>query len=207
MFPESPVVQEYVDKYWELLIKGKKLDIVRNLRQEEAKRDWQTIDTATLENKDVRELGGEWICLQTLQKLGIDTFSQKRDFTDEEVKLALSHIVSRAVYPASELKTVSFMRENSSICELTGLNENMITKDKLYGISKKLFALKNELENNLSQKTNELFDLQDKIILYDLTNTYFEGEKRSSKKAKRGRSKEKRSDCPLMVLALVVNVQ
>ena len=132
---------------------------------------------------------------------------QKHDFTDEEVKLALSHIVSRAVYPASELKTVSFMRENSSICELTGLNENIITKDKLYGISKKLFALKNELENHLSRKTNELFDLQDKIVLYDLTNTYFEGEKRNSKKAKRGRSKEKRSDCPLMVLALVVNVQ
>jgi Transposase len=207
MFPESPIVQEYIDKYWELLIKGKKLDIVRNLRQEEAKRDWQTIDTATLENKDVRELGGEWVCLQTLQKLGIDTFLQKHNFTDQEVKLALSHIVSRAVYPASELKTVSFMRENSSICELTGLIDNMITKDKLYGISKKLFSLKDELENYLSAKTNELFDLQDKIILYDLTNTYFEGEKRNSKKAKRGRSKEKRSDCPLMVLALVVNVQ
>ena len=47
-------------------------------------------------------------------------------------KLALSHIVSRAVYPASELKTVYFMRENSSICELTGLIDNMITKYKLY---------------------------------------------------------------------------
>lgn len=46
---------------------------------------------------------------------------------------------------------------------------------------------------------------ENKIILYDLTNTYFEGEKRNSKKAKRGRSKEKRSDCPLLVLALVVN--
>lgn len=63
------------------------------------------------------------------------------------------------------------------------------------------------MENHLSRKTNELYDLEDKVILYDLTNTYFEGEKRASKKAKRGRSKEKRNDCPLLVLALVVNVE
>jgi hypothetical protein len=81
------------------------------------------------------------------------------------------------------------------------------TKDRLYGISNKLYTLKDSLEHYLSRKTNELFDLEDKIILYDLTNTYFEGEKRNSRKARRGRSKEKRSDCPLLVLALVVNVE
>ena len=59
----------------------------------------------------------------------------------------------------------------------------------------------------LSTKTNELFDLQDKIYLYDLTNTYFEGRKMNSKLANFGRSKEKRSDCKLVVLALVDNVE
>ena len=59
----------------------------------------------------------------------------------------------------------------------------------------------------LSKKTNELFDLQDKIILYDLTNTYIEGRMANSRIAKFGRSKEKRSDCKLLVLALVVNVE
>ncbi|MFY7811003.1 MAG: IS1634 family transposase, partial [Flavobacterium sp.] len=59
----------------------------------------------------------------------------------------------------------------------------------------------------LSQKTNELFDLQDKIYLYDLTNTYFEGRKQKSKIANFGRSKEKKTDCKLVVLALVVNVE
>jgi transposase len=53
--------------------------------------------------------------------------------------------------------------------------------------------------------TNELFDIQDKIILYDLTNTYFEGRKQGSKLAKYGRSKEKRSDAKLVVLGLVIN--
>ena len=52
-----------------------------------------------------------------------------------------------------------------------------------------------------------MFDLQDKIVLYDLTNTYFEGRMQANRKARRGRSKEKRYDCPLVVLALVVNVE
>jgi hypothetical protein len=100
-----------------------------------------------------------------------------------------------------------FMEDNSSICELTGFNIDKLTKDRLYGISQKLYKEKQGLENYLSKKTNDLFDLQDEIILYDLTNSYFEGEKRSSSLARYGRSKEKRSDCPLVVLALVVNVE
>ncbi|MEX2591746.1 MAG: hypothetical protein WD426_03155 [Anditalea sp.] len=63
------------------------------------------------------------------------------------------------------------------------------------------------MEKHLSKRTHELFDLADKIILYDLTNTYFEGEKRNSHLAKFGRSKEKRSDAKLVVLALVVNIE
>jgi transposase len=63
------------------------------------------------------------------------------------------------------------------------------------------------LESHLSRTTSDLFALEDKIILYDLTNTYFEGAMRDSNLARFGRSKEKRSDCPLIVLALVVNVE
>ena len=99
------------------------------------------------------------------------------------------------------------MQENSSICELTKLNPQLITKDRLYQISHKLYSIKKVLENHLSKRTNELFDLQDKIILFDLTNTYFEGQMKGNGKARRGRSKEKRSDCPLIVLALVINTE
>lgn len=80
-----------------------------------------------------------------------------------------------------------------------------MTKDRLYAISKKLYAEKEALEQHLSVRTNELFDIEDKIILYDLTNTYFEGRKQGSNLAKYGRSKEKRNDVKLVVLTLVVN--
>lgn len=207
LFPENVKVQDYIEKFWRRLVSEKKLDVVRDMHRKEAQKDWQTIDTSSIESKDVRELGGEWLCLQTLRRLEVDVFLRRHDFNEQECALALSHIVSRTIYPASELKTVAFMQENSSICELTGLDTQKITKDRLYEISKKLFSVKSALENHLSRKTNELYDLEDKVILYDLTNTYFEGEKRASKKAKRGRSKEKRNDCPLLVLALVVNVE
>ncbi|PKP51396.1 MAG: hypothetical protein CVT92_12925 [Bacteroidetes bacterium HGW-Bacteroidetes-1] len=80
-----------------------------------------------------------------------------------------------------------------------------VTKDQLYRISKKLYTEKQDLEQHLSILTNELFDIEDKIVLYDLTNTYFEGRKQNSQLAKYGRSKEKRSDAKLVVLGLVVN--
>jgi transposase len=121
--------------------------------------------------------------------------------------LAATQVVGRAVYPASELKTARWIKENSAVCELTGYDIDKITKDKLYESSLRLYKVKDALEKHLSDRTNELFDLADKIILYDLTNTYFEGEKRNSSLAKFGRSKEKRGDAKLVVLALVVNIE
>ena len=167
--------------------------------------DWQTVNLSSLKNKDGREIGAEWLCKQAFDQLGIAPFLQNKNWPEEKISLATTHIISRAVYPASELKTVSFIKENSAVSEITGINKDKVTKDKLYRISHDLYSVKDELENYLSNKTNELFDLDDKIILYDLTNTYFEGRMKNSKLAKFGRSKEKRKDARLIVLAVVIN--
>jgi len=153
LFQENPVVEGYIKSIWERLVSEKKLDIVRDIEHKESGKYWQKIDMESIHNKDVRELGAEWISLQTLRRLGVDTFLSGHGFTEEETALALSHIVSRAVYPASELKTVSFIQENSTICELTGLRASSVTKDRLYKISHKLYAAKESLEHYLSRKT------------------------------------------------------
>lgn len=160
-----------------------------------------------MKNKDAREVGAEWLCKQAFDQLGIADFlrNKNKNWTGENILLAATHIISRAVYPASELKTVSFIKDNSAICEVSGYDRDKITKDKLYKISHDLYSVKDVLENYLSKRTNELFDLEDKIILYDLTNTYFEGRMKNSKLAKFGRSKEKRKDARLIVLAVVIN--
>jgi hypothetical protein len=205
LFNENPKVQHYIDSLWSRLVSEKKLDLVCDIQKKAAARDWQQVDMNSVKNEDVREAGSEWLCLQTLRKLNIDKYLSLRGWEEGEANIALAHIVSRTVYPASELKTVSFMQENSSICEFLGIDPQIINKDKLYKISHKLYNERAGLENHLSRITNEFFDIQDKIILYDLTNTYFEGSMRTSKKVGYGRSKEKRNDCPLLVLALVVN--
>ena len=199
----NEVTQAYIDKFYQQMVKDKRIDTLPINKR--SSNDWQTIDLNTLKNKDIRELGAEWMCYQAIHQLKIDEYLIGHGWEPEKVSLALTHIISRAVYPASEYKSSRWIQENSSVCEVTGYDVNKITKDRLYAMSLCLYDEKEGLEHYLSKKTNELFDLQDKIILYDLTNTYFEGVKKNSKIAKFGRSKEKRSDARLVVMAVVVN--
>ena len=183
------------------------LEIVKRKRYDvgDEKSDWETVDLSTMKNKDANEIGGEWLCKQTFNQLGIGDFLRQQKWPEDKISLVTTHIICRAVYPASELKTVSYIKENSAISEITGIEKDKITKDQLYSISHKLYYVKDKLERYLSKRTNELFDLEDKIILYDLTNTYFEGRMQNSRLAKFGRSKEKRKDARLVVLAVVIN--
>jgi len=192
-------VEELAHHFYKEIKSKKRYDVHRN------NEDWETVNMETLKNKDAREIGAEWLCKQTFDQLGIADFLKHQQWTEEKIALATTHIISRAVFPASELKTVSLIKENSAVCEITGFDKDKVTKDLLYSISHKLYSVKSSLEQYLSKRTNELFDLEDKIILYDLTNTYFEGRMLSSTIAKFGRSKEKRSDAKIVVLAVVVN--
>ncbi|EKD89331.1 MAG: Transposase, IS4 family protein [uncultured bacterium] len=195
-------VEQLAQHYYGELKQKKKID-----RASDVSDDIDTVKLNTLKNRNIREVGAESLCYQALRQLGIEHFLKTRGWDDEQVRLAATHIISRTVYPASELKTVSWIKENSAVCELTGYDIEKVTKDKLYEISKKLYEEKSGLENHLSRCTNELFNLQDKIILYDLTNTYFEGRMKNSQMAKFGRSKEMRKDAKLIVLAVIINTE
>ena len=196
---DDPLVKKWTVKWWNKIVADAKLDLTLY------NKDSRMVDIDTIEHKDVREVGSEWMCYNVWQKLKIDEVLQRNGFSEQEIQLAQTQVISRAVHPASELATAKWIKENSAVCELTGFPVEKMNKDRLYRGAKKLYSIKEDLEQHLSLRTNELFDIQDKILLYDLTNTYFEGEKRNSKLAKFGRSKEKRSDARLVVLALVVN--
>jgi transposase len=89
---------------------------------------------------------------------------------------------------------------------LTG-NPLRTSRNSLYRAGDHLFKLKDCLEEALSIREKHLFSLQETMCFFDLTNTYFEGQANGNPKAKRGRSKEKRSDCKLLTLALVIDEQ
>ena len=198
---DDELVCYYVEKYWSLILASGKYD------SDKADKLQKMVDVDTIEHSNVREIGAEWMCYNTWNDLKMTEFFTNLGWSDENIKLATTQVISRAIYPSSELRTARWIKENSAICDLTGYDEQKMTKDKLYQSSLALYEVKDQLEQYLSKRTNELFDLQDKIILFDLTNTYFEGEKRNSKLAKFGRSKEKRSDARLVVLAMVINVE
>lgn len=202
-FDQDPLIQHYVFLFWEQMVRKGSVDLPEKAMNKRKK----MVDLASIRHKNVREIGTEWLCMQALNQLQISEFLAKAGWSEEKRQLAFTQIISRAIYPFSELKTSRIIRENSAICELTGYALEKITKDKLYKSALDLYEIKDQMEGFLSKKTNELFDLEDKIILYDLTNTYFEGSKIDSSLAKFGRSKEKRNDAKLVVLALVVNLE
>lgn len=198
---KDEISKKYIEEFWSKLVKEKKVDLPEETKE---KREHSML-VSTMKHQDVREIGAEWIGYQGLEQLKIREYLQNIGWEEEQINLTITQLISRAVYPASEFKTTRWIRENSAVCEITEYPIEKITKDKLYQNALKLYGIKEGLEDYLSKRTNELFDLQDKILLYDLTNTYFEGEKRKSKLAQYGRSKEKRSDAKLIVLALVIN--
>ena len=205
---ENPNISKYAQEYYNKIVEGRLYDAAKGKATDTNAHspDYQEIDINTFQTSDVREIGSEWLAFQALQQLEVGKMLDKSGFDEKEIKTAIAHIIARCVYPASEHKTAQWINENSGVLQLPTLKNLKINKNHLYQISKKLYSVKDQIEAFLSSKTNELFDLQDTVILYDLTNTYFEGIKKGSEYAKFGRSKEKRYDARIISLALVVNI-
>ncbi len=84
------------------------------------------IDVDTMVHKDTKEIDSEWLCYNTWQKLKIDDVLKSKGWNKQEIQLAQTQIISRAVYPSSELATARRIKENSAICDLTGFDEGKI---------------------------------------------------------------------------------
>ena len=194
-------VVDWANQFWNEMIAKKTID-----RKTMAEKH-RLVKVGTIRHKEAREIGTEWICAQTWNQLQLTELFESIGFSEEKIQLAMTQVISRAVYPGSELAASKWIKDNSAICDITGYDVNKMTKDKLYQGALDVYKYKATIEKHLSTTTNELFDLQDRIMLYDLTNTYFEGSKTNSKLAKYGRSKEKRSDAKLVVLAMVINIE
>ena len=81
----------------------------------------------------------------------------------------------------------------------------MCIRDRLYRALDQLLPHKEKLEVFLKNRLGELFDLEYDLLLYDVTSTYFEGQAQANPKAKYGYSRDKRSDCKQVCIALVVS--
>ena len=174
-------------------------------KERERRRDLVTIRLSSLVQKHARTIGPEAICRLTANVLKIREFLNSRGWTREQVDLALIQIIARAIYPYSELKTVRCLQGNSALLEMFKMDRKKVTKDSLYQSAQRLWDVHREMEDFLHRRVCSMFNLEEKILLMDITNSYMEGRMDGSMLCFRGRSKEHRDDCKIVVLAAVVN--
>ena len=173
---------------------------------EQRKPNYQTVDVNSVRTSESRSLGAEYIVLEQMKAYGFDEILSNIGFSSKQIDYAKHLIVGRAVHPSSERELARWINENSAVKELIRSDER-VYDNALHRSAALLFEHRKELEQGLRNKANDIFSLDEKIILYDLTNTYFEGRKTGSTIAQFGRSKEKRDDCKLATLALVVDAE
>ncbi len=170
--------------------------------------DYQEVDINSFDIKDCNEIGGEWLCWQAFDEIGLsDLLLNKLNFSTKEYQQAVNCLIGRLLYPGSDLRTALFLNENSGVHQLFDESERtaFIDRKSLVKISEKLYSNKEQIINCLNTNIENLLEFEPKLILYDLTNTHFEGQMSKSQKARYGKNKQKRNDCPQITLALAVN--
>lgn len=168
--------------------------------------DYQSVDLNSVRTSESRSLGAEHVVLEQMKAYGLDGILSKLGFSSKQADYAKHLIVGRAVHPCSERELARWINQSSALKELIDSDER-VYDNALHRSAAQLFEHRKQIEQGLRKKANDMFSLDEKIILYDLTNTYFEGRKTGSSIAQFGRSKEKRADCKLATLALVVDAE
>jgi hypothetical protein len=167
--------------------------------------DYREVDLDTIQLTRPRSVGGEHVTLEALRSLELDKKLGELGFNGPQTAAAIGTIIGRACHPGSELATHAWLQERSGLGELIEYDFNRLSLYGMYQISDQLLGKKAAIECHLYERERSLFALQETITLYDLTNTYFEGQCKGNALAAHGHSKEKRSDCPLITLGLVLD--
>jgi hypothetical protein len=167
--------------------------------------DYQTVDINSLDHQHIRKIGAEHVGLHAAQQLKLDQILFNLGFNQKQIHLALGNIIGRLVQPGSELNTHRYLSEQSALDELLETDFSNLSLNKFYQITDLLFKHKTKIEKALYCRERDLFNFEETITLYDLTNTYFEGRCLSNSKAQYGRSKEKRTDCCIVALGMILD--
>ncbi len=199
-FKNSEEIEELAQNYAARIIQTQ-----HKTKAENNQPDYRDVDVNSLEMLRPRNVSCEHVALEAFDFLKLGEELKALGFNGPQLAAAIGTIIGRMCQPGSELATHYWLQNVSGLGELIDYDFNKINLYKMYKISDQLFNNKEAIENHLYSQEKNLFEFQETITLYDLTNTYFEGSSKANKLGKRGHSKEKRSDCPLVTLALVLD--
>jgi transposase len=138
--------------------------------------------------------GPHLAALKAWNALGIPAVLGGLGMEPERIAMAQLMVINRLVEPLSEWALIDWSHR-TALPEMLGVGVTKTTKDRLYRISDELLKNRRKIERALRSSEQELFSLRRSIVLYDVTNTHFEGLCRGNPKAKHGRNKQKRNDC------------
>lgn len=167
--------------------------------------DYQEVDTNSLELSRPRSVGVEHVALSAMLWLGFEDILSSVGMNRPQRMSAIGSVIGRMTLPASEDATFAWLKHNTSLGELLEFDFETMSAMRLYRASDQLIRNREKIEQGLFRRIEDMFSLETTVTLYDLTNTYFEGEAACNGKAKHGHSKEKRSDCPLVTLGVILD--
>jgi transposase len=155
-----------------------------------------------------RQFGNVYLALALWHACRLDEFAAAHlPSGKEEVsweKMAAVLVAARLCEPSSELHIAEDWYRRTALSDLLQLNEALVNKDRLYRALDQLLPHKAALEAHLSRRVGELFAVDNDVLLYDVTSTYFEGQAAGNAQAQRGYSRDHRPDCKQVCIALVV---
>ncbi len=154
---------------------------------------------------EVRQGGGAWMCHQVLEILGIPDFlEQQGKWSKVEIEYMLLNLHGRLLHPVSERATAIWAEESCSSKSLLS-QVHKVYDEGLHQAAWNWWSIHEGVEDYLYEKLDSILGFGQSRFLYDLTNTYFEGRMLGSELAQYGRSKERRSDAPLVSMGLLTN--
>jgi transposase len=175
---------------------------------EEPQPRWVRVDAAAIRVENCRQFGGPWLALELIQRLRLEEFLKEAlPRGSERVPWSLTAlilVIARLCEPSSELFVAEQWYPNTALPELLGVPTARVDDNRLYRTLDQLLPHKAALEQHLKERLGELFDLEYDLLLYDVTSTYFEG-RADFPLAQRGYSRDQRSDCKQVCIALVVS--
>ncbi len=166
---------------------------------------YQEVDLDSLDLVRPRSVGVEHAALSVMRQCGLENKLAELGLNRPQIAAAIGNIVGRMAHPGSELATHAWLQQRSALGELIDFDFEAMDLNRLYRASDALHKHREVLQDHLFGQAQAVFGFGQTITLYDLTNTYFEGIAAGVSKAKRGHSKESRSDCPLVTLAMALD--
>ena len=174
------------------------------LISKELDENYQNVDLSSIEQLESKDIGGEWLVKQAFEKLLIPEMLESVGLNKSQADIAQLLLTAKLLHPSSELGTERWLNQSSASMELYQ-DSGTVSRYKLYQVTSKLYNKKETVDSIIYNNTKNIFSGRDKIVIYDLTNMYFEGQMLASKKAKFGRSKQKRYDRRLIGLAISID--